>query len=129
MWRRDRGAARDLVALANSCLVHIYALIPCLCWITLSKPCRKGSVEQGEGCRDWSLLWDGNSVAPRLAQFPSPFCLLPMVWDVPCLSRRDTQGCGAQTSPDTKLQSAVGRTDPAVPERRNRHFGTATVSV
>lgn len=129
MWRRDRGAACDLVALDNACLVYICALIPCLCWITLSKPCRKGSVEQGEGCRDGSLLWGGNSVAPGSARFPSLLCLLPMVWDVPCLSPRDTQGCRAQTSPDTKLQSAVGRTDPAVPGRWNRHSGTATVSV
>lgn len=55
MWRRDRGAACHLVALANSCLVHVHALIP---WITLSKPCRKGSLKQGEGHKDKSLLWD-----------------------------------------------------------------------
>lgn len=34
VWRKDRGVACDLVAMPNSCLVHICALIPCLCWIT-----------------------------------------------------------------------------------------------
>lgn len=90
MWRRDRGAACDLVALANSCLVHICALIPCLWWITLSKPFRKGSIKQGEGHRDWLLLWDRNSVALSSAQFPSLLCLLSMAWGVPCLSPGDT---------------------------------------
>lgn len=107
-WRRDRGAACDLVALANSCLVHIYALIPCLCWIALSRPCRKGSIKQGEGHRGWSLLWDRNPVAPSS---------LPLsAWFHGLACPGGTQACRAQTSPDTKLQSAVGRTDPAAPE-------------